>query len=355
MKIKQMVLWMALAALNLSSCIGSSALDEDCPSDEENLTTTSSTDFILDAKGDSFVHGPWTFSTKPGENKSNAVLRVYDAPNANLGVNVDQQYTTQTSGQTITLGIPHYASRIIPPLRVVAREPFDGVVRATLNTGASEIPAQELVVMQKKNQLATPDFTIVPSQTTKSFVVTPRLDSLGGADSGWLYVIAHQKELVSGCVEKNITNLERRLGEAIGDKLTRFADDPCRACQTVAGALTDLTQCKEYLSNLGPDLCSGALAAAGIEGWKATITNGFCTGASYLGSWATSFISNFVSVPNPVDYVCGNTELLNRFLAKYKINADCMCELYVRSPTCEKREPLAECKSIWADMISGKP
>lgn len=349
----------AIAAVFLSyqsGCIGSSDQETPCAGGVVNTAAAKSTDIVLDARGDQYVHGPWTLSVRPGDIKENARIRIYDAPDANLAVTIDHRYKTKNSKQTVVLNVVHPSSEVIDPIRIKALDPVQGQIRATLNTGSTELPADELVVMQSRTLMATRDFTVIPTRTRASFIVRPQLDSIGGIDTGWLYTIAHEKESVLECVRQNIADLERRLGETIGDQLADYVDDPCRACQSVAGALTNLTTCQELLGNLGADLCEAALAASGIEGWTGTtITNAMCTGASYLGSWATSFVTSIVDVPNPVRYVCSHTELLNQFLAKYKVNADCMCELYVKSPTCEKRQPLEECKGIWADMIAGKP
>ncbi len=344
LKTKQLLIFLLLGMM--SACLGQSVSPE-CTAPQTS-TTNGSKDFTLSKNGGQFTDGPWTFSVEAGVLNADAQLRIEDKSGSNLSVNVPHQLTTE-GGQTISVVNNHPPSTVITPIRIVALAPIEyvGIKRivATLNT--VNFPAHDVTVMQSSTRQAEPDFSQVPTATAKSFIITPVAQNLAVQDSGWLYVLKHDLEGRQQCLQDAVEEIAKE----IGDKVGKYVDDPCQACQSVAAVVVDFNKCQDLVNNLGATLCETFLAESAKESWTSTILNSGCKGATWLGSWVVSYGIELYTGADPVVAICNNADNLKKFLDQYKIRADCMCDLFIRDPRCKDTSENEECKNIWSSVV----
>jgi hypothetical protein len=327
------------------ACLGQSASPEcSAPVPQTLVATQMSQDFILKKMGGQFIYGPWTFSVDAGVLKEDAHLRVEDKTGFNLGVKIPHHLKTE-GGQIISVVYSHPASRVINPIRIIGLKPIQYASKkriiATLNT--TDLPVYDLTVMRSTTSQAEPDFSKIPTATTKSFVVEPGVQNLAIQDSGWLYVLKHDLEGGQQCLEEAVGEIAKN----IGDKVAAYVNDPCKACQAVAELVVDFNKCQDLVNNLGPILCETFLSESDKESWTSTIINSGCKGATWLASWVVSYGIESYTSEDPAVSICNNAENLNKFLEQYKIRADCMCDLFIRDPRCKDVSKNKGCENIW--------
>ncbi len=157
--------------------------------------------------------------------------------------------------------------------------------------------------------------------------VSPRVLTPGGgataSDNGWLSLLGANIENDQNCTAAQLKEIAINTGANIGDALGSVVDDPCRTCKIVAEAVADYEVCVTFIQELPSILC-----AAGK-----TLPASFCAGASWLDSWTKYYLGSLGA------NICNQKSALNKFINSFKVQADCMCDLYI--PQCKAmNEPI---------------
>lgn len=318
------------------NCLGRSA-SVTCERPVQEVTNDKN-EFILPKEGGSFVFQDWTFSVAAGVLKSDAYLQVEDRAGSDLGVKLPHVFETQ-SGVNISVVNHHPPSSIITPIYVSALKPIEyindaGRILATLNSGA--LPAHDLTVMNDANQLAQPDFSKIPTNISKSYVVSP-------SGSGWFYVLANSYENTDQCLDNTVAEIAAQIGDTIG----QYVEDPCAACRTITDVVGNLSQCRDLVANLNTILCDAFTAEREKDSWTWSTLNYGCQGSAWLGSWVVGYAAELVSGSSATDAICANADSFKAFLENYNLHADCMCGLFLRDPRCAVPESeSAKCTTI---------
>lgn len=313
---------------------------------------------VLPASGGTVNLGVWSLSVEKGVLKEDAQLAVSDCPDANLGVMVERQFQAESSGSVHSLTINHPPSDIITPLKVEAIQPIQYLsserIKAQVNTSGTGLVANELVIMKNNRDFLTPDFTQTGTASTATFVIEPPLvQSLASSDDEWIYTLSDELREPPKCITAAIEDFKTKLANALGDKINEFGVDPCQLCEDVADTISTVEKCREFVSSVGSRLCEGAISVAELKGWKASVANAFCDGSSFIGGWATYFLSFVTSASDVPGYLCNvqNKDKLDEFLAQYKLRTDCLCSEYVKLPQCPDRTSPEKCQEIWSETV----
>ncbi|MBN4077319.1 hypothetical protein JYT19_00240 [Sulfobacillus acidophilus] len=342
--------------LLLSSCW--LVQSEACPV-EESSDCEEGQVYSFGPSGNSYNVGMWSFSAEPNTLTNEVKVSISSCPKANLAVPVDYRFQSQTSGQIYSGTVAYPKSSLVTPLKVTLLNNLQYVsskkITACLHKGSSNINANDYVVMKSKTELLTSDFNTAPTSNKACY----RLDLAASSSpsigsSGWLYTLANELQESLDCVENSIKAIKGEISEKIGETLQEYVEDPCKACQVVSEAILDYEKCTELVGNLAPKLCEAGIATANLEGYSASIASAFCSGASWLGGWGTYLSAKLLSGKSASAKICENKELIAEFLAQYKVGADCMCQMFIKSPKCAQTTVNPECKDLWVNAVDTK-